>query len=610
MGQKNHYTNYFNENNNNLRKIWEGIKELVHIKPKNREPINCIVSNGKNVTDPKEISSVFNKYFSTIADDLLSKKKYYGDKPYTEYLSNSQLNSFVFRSCDKIEIELLISELKINESSGPNGIPIKILHLIKSIISEPLSIIFNNSIITGKYIDKLKLALTIPIFKKGSRLLISDYRPISLLSNLNKIMEKLIFKRIYEFLEKYNCLYDLQFGFRSKHSIVHALISITESIRSALDDSKFVCGIFVDLQKAFNTVNHNILLNKLSHYGIRGTMNEWFKSYLQGRKQIVSINGVESELRELNHGVPQGSVLGPLLFLIYINDLNRCISNSKVYHFADDTNLLHINSCFKKLQKNLNYDLKRLTHWLDSNMISLNCTKTELIYFRKKRSANPTTNKIKLNGKRLIPTDHIKYLGVYLDETLSGFAHYDILSKKLHIANSMLVRSREYLSINELKSIYYAVFSSQLNYASQIWGLSDTKYTDKILKIQKNAVRLMTTAGFNAHTSSIFKSLENLKVHDHVHNLLNCLYAHDFLNSNLPKSFDNTFTKLSDIRSNDNTVSTINSELGCLFLPNVKTSTYGLNSLYRNSINSWNYYIKLFNNDDVVSMSKKELKTR
>ena len=274
---------------------------------------------------------------------------------------------------------------------------------------------------------------------------------ISLLSNLNKIMEKLIFNRIYEFLEKYNCLYDLQFGFRSKHSTVHALISITESIRSALDDSTFVCGIFVDLQKAFDTVNHNILLNKLSHYGIRGTMNEWLKSYLQGRKQIVSINGVESELRELKHGVPQGSVSGPLLFLIYINDLNRCISNSKVYHFADDTNLLYINSCFKKLQKNLNYDLKRLTHWLDSDMISLNCTKTEVIYFRKKRSANLTTNKIKLNGKRLIPTDHIKYLGVYLDETLSGFAHYDILSKKLHIANSMLVRSREYLSINELK---------------------------------------------------------------------------------------------------------------------------------------------------------------
>ena len=143
-------------NNNNLRKIWEGIKELVNIKPKNRDPINCIVFEEKNLTDPHEISNAFNKYFSTIADELLSKKKYYGNKPYTDYLSNPLLNSFVFRSCDKIEIELLISELEINKSMGPNGIQIKILHLIKSIISEPLSIIFNNSTLMGKYINKLK----------------------------------------------------------------------------------------------------------------------------------------------------------------------------------------------------------------------------------------------------------------------------------------------------------------------------------------------------------------------------------------------------------------------------------------------------------------------
>ena len=609
LGKKQYYTNFFTVNNNNLRKIWEGIKELVNIKPKNRDPINCIVFKGKNLTDPKEISNAFNKYFSTIADKLLSEKKYYGDKHYTDYLSNPLPNSFVFRSCDKIEIELLISELKINKSSGPNGIPIKILHLIKSIISEPLSIIFNNSILTGKYINKLKLSITIPIFKKGSRLLVSDYPPISLLSNLNKIMEKLIFKRIYEFFEIYNCLYDLQFGFRSKHSTVHALINITECVRSALDEGKYACGIFVDLQKAFGTVNHNILLDKLSHYGIRGNMNEWFKSYLQGRNQIVSINGVESELTELKHGVPQGSVLGPLLFRIYINYLNACISNSKVYYFADDTNLLHINSCFKKLQKNINYDLKSLTNWLDSIMILLNCTKTELVYFRKKRSANPNNNKIKLNGKKLIPTDHIKYLGVYLDETLSGFAHYDALSKKLHIANSMLVRTREYLSINELKSIYYSVFSSHLNYASQIWGLSDCKYTEKIFKIQKNAVRIISNSGFNAHTSPLFKTLEILKVRDKII-LFNCLFVHDFLNGKLPKSFDSTFLKLSEARSNENMVNTINSDLGCLFLPNVCTSTYRLNSIYRKSIISWNTYVRLFNKEDIVSISKNALKNK
>ena len=160
--------------------------------------------------------------------------------------------------------------------------------------------------------------------------MVSDYRPISLLSNLNKIMEKLIFKRVYEYFEKYNCLYDLQFGFRSKHFTVHALINITECVRSALDEGKYACGIFVDLQKALNTVNHNILLDKLSHYGIRCNMNEWFKSYLQGRNQIVSINGVEFELTELKHGVPHGSVLGPSLFLIYINDLNTSLTQRSI----------------------------------------------------------------------------------------------------------------------------------------------------------------------------------------------------------------------------------------------------------------------------------------
>ena len=236
-------------------------------------------------------------------------------------------------------------------------------------------------------------------------------------------------------------------------------------------------------------------------------MNDWFKSYLQGRKQIVSVNGAESEVMQLNHGVPQGSVLGPLLFLIYINDLNACISNSKVYHFADDTNLLHVNSTSKALQKKLNQDLNMLTHWLDANKISLNCAKTELIYFHKKRSGIPPDIKIKLNGKRLIPSDNIKYLGVHLDETLSGSAHFKELSKKLYIANSMFARCRDFVPIKELKSIYYAVFFSHLNYACQIWGLSDTKYTDKIFKIQKNALRIMTNAGFNAHSTETTETI-------------------------------------------------------------------------------------------------------
>ena len=225
---------------------------------------------------------------------------------------------FVIYECDHNEIENIISSLNPKKATGPNSIPSDILHLLKKDISHPLTTIFNISLSTGVHPDLLKIAKTIPIYKKGSKIDLCNYRPISLLSNLNKILEKLMFNRLYKFLEDQNCIYNLQFGFRRKHSTIHALIGITEEIRKALDNNKFACGIFIDLQKAFDTVHHPTLITKLNHYGIRGKGNDWFKSYLSNRTQYVSIQGVDSGTEEIIFGVPQGSVLGPLLFLIYI----------------------------------------------------------------------------------------------------------------------------------------------------------------------------------------------------------------------------------------------------------------------------------------------------
>ena len=254
---------------------------------------------------------------------------------------------------------------------------------------------------SGVFPDQFKTAKAIPIFKKGSHLDMANYRPISLLSNLNKILEKLMFNRINNFFNKYNCFYKLQFGFRKSHSTNHALIKITEAIRKALDDNNFACGIFIDLQKAFDTVNHSILIDKLNHYGIRGNANSWFQSYLTNRSQYVSIQGFESKLISVSHGVPQGSVLGPLLFLIYINDLHHAINYSSVYHFADDTNLLNISSSQKRTQKQVNLDLKSLYKWLLANKISLNRTKTELIIFHRPGVSFGNNFKVKINGHRI-----------------------------------------------------------------------------------------------------------------------------------------------------------------------------------------------------------------
>ena len=198
---------------------------------------------------------------------------------------------------------------------------------------------------------------------------------MSLLSNIEKILEKRMYKRLHTFLNNNNLIYNLQFGFRQQYSTSHFLIDITEIIRKALDDGNIGCGVFVDLQKAFYTVDHQILLAKLSHYGTRGVSNDWFKSYLSNRSQYVSINGYDSGLAAINCDVPQGSVLGLLLFLLYINDLNQTIKFCKVSHFADDTNLLCLGNSIKKLNKLVNADMKSLLNCLYANKISLNLKK-------------------------------------------------------------------------------------------------------------------------------------------------------------------------------------------------------------------------------------------
>ena len=300
-----------------------------------------------------------------------------------------------------------------------------------------------------------------------------------MLSNVNKIFERIVHKRLYSFLNKFNCIYELQFGLRAQHSTNHALLSLTEKIREALDSKggKFACGVFIDLQKAFVIVDHSILL-------IRGLANQWFKSYLSGRTQFTSVNGYASETRDMKYGVPQGSVLGPLLFLIYINDLHNAIKFSTVHHFADDTNLLVSNSCIRKIQDQINLDLKYLCKWLKANKISLNASKTEVLIFRHQNKPIVYRKKpedklsmwninIKIDGKKIEPSSHVKYLGILIDSFLNWNFHIDELSTELSRAVGMLAKIRHYINEKTLSMVYHGIFSSLPLYGSQIWGQSN-----------------------------------------------------------------------------------------------------------------------------------------
>ena len=410
-----------------------------------------------------------------------------------------------------------------------------------------------------------------------------------------------MFNRLYTFLEDNKCIYNLQFGFRKNHSTNHAILSIIENIQNAIKNNNFAIGIFIDLQKAFDTVNHSILLKKLSHYGIKNTANKWFESYLTGRQQFVSINGHSSEYTTTKHGVPQGSVLGPLLFLIYINDLHVCIKNSKTFHFADDTNLLFTPSHTNFLRK-LNVDLKSLNHWLLANKISLNASKTELIVFREPKTPLPNI-KIKLNGTKLIPKSKIKYLGLIMDEHLTFKPHISTLNAKLKRANNLLSISRHYLSANLLKQTYYAQFHSHLSYGCQIWG-SDTANTSKISILQNKAIRIMSFADRHTNADNLYKELKILKLNDLILSN-NILFVHKALNGNSPVYFKNYFEEYKPTHTYNTTrnpTSTYSIPPGSVTISNdVKFS------LKAKCGQSWNDFLKKVSNTTSQSERLKEI---
>ena len=277
-----------------------------------------------------------------------------------------------------------------------------------------------------------------------------------MLSNVEKILEKLM----YTCLSSNNIIYNLQLGFRQQYSTSRVLVNITENIRKALDGGNIGCGVFVDLQKAFDIVDHQILLAKLNHYGIRGVSNDCFKSYLSNRNRYVSINGFDSGLAAIDCGVRQGSVLGPLLFLLYTNDLNQAIKFCKVHHLTDDTNLLCMSNSIKRLNKLVNADLKHLVDLLNASKISLRVKKTEMVIFKSKQKKFEGDLKIKLCGKRLYPTESVKYLGVKIDTNLNWEHHVNDLSIKLNRANALLFKMRKYVNLKILRSIYFAIFDS------------------------------------------------------------------------------------------------------------------------------------------------------
>ena len=370
--KKQHYKSYFEKHSSNIRKTWEGIRRIVNVKKPADFSISQLNVRGRVVDDPVSIANNFNNYFASVGPDTEKSVPKVPNMSPTMFLKNRNQFNLIIAHISEQEILDIIKSLA-NKSSGPASIPLRLLTIVADLIVVPLCRIINLSFNCGVFPDVLKVAKVIPLHKGGSTQEVNNFRPISLLSIFDKIIEKLMHKRLYHFLETHNILYEKQFGFRKKNSTAHSLIEITEKIKESIDKGLYGCGIFIDLKKAFDTVNHNILLTKLEHYGVRGSVLKWFESYLTNRKQFVFYNGVSSDIASISCGVPQGSVLGPLLFLIYVNDLPNVSDKLMFFLFADDTNIYYESDNLLELEKTVNKELKLLSLWLNLNRLAKCC---------------------------------------------------------------------------------------------------------------------------------------------------------------------------------------------------------------------------------------------
>ena len=456
-------------------------------------------------------------------------------------MSEQPIGSLELYPTDESEICSIAKLFKNNKAPGLDEYSPKVIKHVISYISEPLCHIFNQSMREGIFPDELKKAKVTPVFKSGDKRDFTNYRPISVLPVFSKLLERIIYKRTVEFFDKHSLLYHGQFGFRTGYSTSMALASISNKIVDAFESNEFALGVFIDLSKAFDTINHTILLSKLNRYGIRGRALDFFSSYLDNRLQCTRFGSFVSDFKTITCGIPQGSLLGPLLFIIYINDLYKSAHDLSFILYADDTNIFISNPNLESLCNIANRGLSQVCEWFRANKLSINIRKCNFMIFHngKKFCANDIC--IKINNVVLPRVDKVKFLGVYLDSSLSWKYHISEVESKVSKSIGIIYRIKNLVPRFVLRMLYCTLVLPYLTYCNVIWANTYKTNIQKIIVLQKKIIRIISGAQFLDHTSPLFKKRKLLKFAD-INLQQQSIFMYKCINNIFPNEFNDKFS--------------------------------------------------------------------
>ena len=584
--KKKHYNDKITACKGDIKGSWKAINEIINKKSKSTN-IDYIKNRGQEISNNRKIANIMNDYFSTAGTDLAKNIEETENSLLSgKYQIKNSAANFRFRPIMIQDIREAVAKLTNSKSFGTDTISSYFLKLALPFLENSIAMLFNISLETSIFPMLWKISRVAPIYKEGDKSEKSNYRPISVLPVISRLFERLVYDQLYKHLNSNNLLAKEQSGFRTLHSTLTCLLKSTDDWYSSLDKGQLVGLVLIDLKKALDTVDHNILCQKLEHYGLQGRELTWFKSYLSNRKQYCSINGAESELMDINIGVPQGSCLGPLLFLLYINDLPQAVKNSKVAMYADDTSISYRSDDIHKLQEAMNKDLTTVAEWLKGNKLSLNVAMTKAMAIStKQKERSLTRNKEELTLKiQEEPIDNVlitKYLGIQVDRNLDWKDHIKALSSKISRAIGLLRHAKVFLPQDTLKTLYTGIVEPHFRFCCSVWGNCGAMEKNQLQKLQNRAARILTSSCHDADARPLLNTLGLKTIQDLIDTEINTM-VFKALNGLAPEYLSNLF-----IRNSESHLMALRNTSTDLQLPK-KSATNGQKCFSYRGAKSWN----------------------